>query len=274
MAVSTPSELGKSINVTIASEAIMLAALAILCLGVLGWCFFGSVTDREYIKGVIFPSKGTSGANIPSAGTVQKIFVHKGDLVSKGQTLALVAVSGSYSILSAPCDGEVLSFIPENVTFKPFEDIVDLLSDEESDRVRTIVAFANFNAARLFKPGMAVQITPSHETRERIGFVRGRITSVSPYPITRQEADIKLQNPAITDEIFPTDLSVFEVEIEMDPDPEDPSRLDWSFVQKGATDMSVGTFCHIEVVIRDRSIFEYLFENVHESINTVRLWGE
>jgi len=51
-------------------------------------------------------------------------------------------------------------------------------------------------------------------------------------------------------------------------------NLSWSFPQKEVIDMNVGTFCNIEVVVRDRSIFEYLTENIRETTNKVRLWAE
>lgn len=270
---NSPSEIDNYLSVSTISVKLILAALGLVAAGVLLWCFLGRISDREYIKGVVFPSEGTTGVDIPNDGTVREIFVHKGDKVTKGQTLALVSVAGSYSILSAPYDGIVLSYIPENQSFNAFEDIVDLLSDREDTQVLSVTAYANFTDKRFMMPGQEVQITPSNEIRERVGFVRGRIVNVAAYPTSRQEAIIKLQNPAMADEIFPDDNSVFEIEIEMDTNPENPELLDWSFPLKEPVDMSVGTFCNIEVIIRSRSVFKYLLENARETTNKVRLWA-
>jgi len=252
------------------STRITMLALGLLTIGVMVWAIFGSVMDREKIKGVVFPSDGTIGVNIPSEGTVKELFVHKGDLVGKGQSLALVSVGGSYSVLSAPYDGTVLSFIPENNGFNAFEDVIDLLPVGSAGKVRTVTAYADFTSKRFIKQGQMAQVTPSNEKRERVGYVRGVVKSVSQYPTSRQEAVLKLQNAALAQEIFPDANSVFEIEIELNEDPDCSGELDWSFPSDEVIDMSVGTFCNIEIVVKSRSILKYLMENIRETRNSIR----
>lgn len=258
------------IRLTPHSTIVSLLAVAVLSAGFLIWAFFGSVTDVEHIRGVVFPSDGTTGVNIPSSGTVKEIFIHKGDKVSAGQSLALISVEGSYSVLSSPVDGTVLSFIPENGSFNAFEDVVDLLQNGIEGSVRNVTAYANFSSMRFIKMGQQAQVTPSNETRERVGYVRGKVKNVNQYPVSRQEAIIKLQNAALANEIFPDDNSVFEIEIELAENPDGSGGLDWSFKSDSLIDMSVGTFCDVEIVTKSRSIIEYLFENVKEARNSIR----
>lgn len=258
------------IRLTPHSTVVTLLAIAALSIGFLVWAFFGSVTDIEHVRGVVFPSEGTIGVNIPSQGTVKEVFIHKGDKVSQGQSLALISVDGSYSVLSSPVEGTVLSYIPENGSFNAFEDVVDLLQQGQEASVRSVTAYAGFNSMRFIKPGQQAQVTPSNETRERVGYVRGTVRSVNQYPVSRQEAVLKLQNSALADEIFPDNSSVFEIEIELGSSSENPQELDWSFRSDNMIDMSVGTFCDIEVVTRSRSIMKYLLENVKEARNALR----
>ena len=270
----SPSDIENYIHISMFSTWMVMAAIAAVAVGVLAWCAFGTMTDKEYIQGVVFPSDGATGVNIPNGGVVREVFIHKGDKVVRGQSLALISVAGSYSIVSAPYDGVVLSYLPENGEFKAFEDIVDLLSDEYVGNVRTVTAYAGFNSMRFLRPGQTAQVTPTNETRERIGYVRGKVKSVSPYPVSRQEAVLKLQNASLADEIFPESGSAFEVEIELDMDPDNPQEFDWSFSSIEKVDMSVGTFCNIEVVVKSRSLFKYLLENVKEAGNSLRLWAK
>ena len=267
-------ELRRYTQVSMAGGKIALAAIAALMAGILAWCFFGTMTDKEYIQGVVFPNEGTNGVNIPNGGVVKEVFIHKGDLVEPGQSLALVSVSGAYSIVSAPFGGEVLSYLPENETFEAFEDIVNLLPSGLESSVTSVTAFANFKSKRYIAPGQTAQITPANETRERIGYVRGKVVSVSAYPVSRKEAVLKLQNPSLADEIFPDDASVFEIEIDMNTAPGHSGELDWSFKSKEPVDMSVGTFCNIEVIVKSRNVFQYLLENVNETRNSIKLWAE
>lgn len=267
----SPSELGEYVRISNIHGRVILSAIAFLSIGILAWCFFGTMTDKEHVQGVIFPTEGTNGVSIPNGGVVKEVFIHKGDLVEIGQALALVSVSGAYSIVSAPFEGEVLSYLPENETFEAFEDIVNLLPAGMSGQVKSVTAYANFKTKRFLAPGQTAQITPANETRERIGYVRGKVVSVSAYPISRKEAVLKFQNASLADQIFPDDASVFEVEIEMDSDPQ--GRLDWSFASKEHVDMSVGTFCNIEIVVKSRNIFHYLLENLKETENSIKLWA-
>lgn len=269
---SSPSELGSYTRVSMASSKIALSAIAVLTAGILAWCFFGTMTDKEYIQGVVFPSEGTNGVTIPNEGIVKEVFIHKGDQVEPGQALALVSVSGAYSIVSAPFEGVVLSYLPENETFEAFEDIVNLLPSGTESSVTRVTAFANFKSKRFIAPGQTAQITPANETRERIGYVKGKVVSVSAYPVSKKEAVLKLQNSSLADEIFPDDASVFEMEIEMNTVPGHSGELDWSFKSKEPVDMSVGTFCNIEVIVKSRNIFQYLLENVNETRNSLKLW--
>lgn len=271
---SSPSELGGYTRVSMASSKIALSAIAVLTAGILAWCFFGTMTDKEYIQGVVFPSEGTNGVTIPNEGIVKEVFIHKGDQVEPGQALALVSVSGAYSIVSAPFEGVVLSYLPENETFEAFEDIVNLLPSGTESSVTRVTAFANFKSKRFIAPGQTAQITPANETRERIGYVKGKVVSVSAYPVSKREAVQKLQNPSLADEIFPDDASVFEVEIEMETVPGHPDELDWSFKSEEIIDMSVGTFCNIEVIVKARNIFRYMLENVSGTRNSIKLWAK
>lgn len=266
------SDIDNYIHISSFSSWMVLGAIALFAAGILAWCFWGTMTDKEEIRGVIFPSSGTTSVSIPNNGMVREVFIHKGDQVSVGQSLALISVSGSYSIVTAPYSGVVLSYLPENQAFQAFEGIVDLLPADNSGIVSTVTAYASFSEMRYIQPGQPAQITPSNETRERVGYVRGKVLSVSPYPISRQEAVLKLQNASFVDEIFPSEGSAFQVEIELQKDSDNPEELDWTFSSREKVDMSVGTFCNIQVVVKSRPLFRYLLENVQEGSNSIRLW--
>jgi len=270
----SPADSGKLTHISSVPTKIVIWGLTILCITIIVWGFFGTVTDKEYLKGIVFPTEGIVGANIPKKGTVENIFVKKGDFVTKGQVLALVSVSGSHSVLSSPCDGVVLTFLPENFAFNGFEDIVDILpSDLSKQTARNLIAYANFTSKRFIKEGQIAQVTPSNEKRERVGYVNGRVKSVAQYPTSRKEAEIRLQNPSLVQEIFPDERSVFEIEIELDVDADNPDRLKWSFSNEEEIDMSVATFCNVEVITKSRSFFGYLMENVRQTSNKFRLWA-
>lgn len=262
------------IKVTTPSSTIILAALSVFFIAVIIWFFFGKVTDTSYLKGVIFPSQGIESVELPHQGLVRTIFVHKGDEVVEGQQLALVSIDGSYSIVSATCDGTVLSYIAEGEEFEPFESIVNLLTQDQSGQVNTVVALADFKASRDIKAGQPAQVTPSYDSRERIGFIHGTVNNVVPYPISRQEAEAFFENKSIVDGIFPESGAVFFISIDLESNPDNPAELHWSFENEEDLDTGVGTYCDIQVVVRSRSMYKYLMENIKEKEHAVELWAK
>ncbi len=261
----------KGIRVTAPATRVTLGALVFLFAAMVYWIFFGTISDKDHMSGVVFPDTGTYEVSVPYDGQVKDIFVTNGQTVRQGEPLASVSIAGAYSVLSSPCGGTVLNFKPVNDVFNAYEGIVNILPDTESGIVRRVVALTDFRTQRELRVGQDAQITPSNETRERVGYVNGKVTSVSQYPVTRQEMLTKLNNSSIVDEIFPESGSVFEVTITMDMDENDPSQLDWSFPLKEEVETGVGTFCDITVIIRARSVFQYLMENVRETGNKIRL---
>lgn len=262
------------IKVTTPSTYIALAALTVLFISVGVWVFFGSVTDKAYLKGVIFPRQGAVSVDLPHQGTVRAVYVHKGDKVVKGQQLALVSIDGSFSILSSPCDGSVLSYLIEGEGFDPFQSIVNLLANDAGQIVTTVTAFANFKESRDIKANMPVQITPTYDSRERIGYINGFVETVIPYPISRAEAEEYFENKSIVNEIFPEDGAVFIIGIRMRTDPDDPGALDWSFKSDEVLDTGVGTYCNVRVIVKSRSLSRYLFESIKEKKQAANLWKE
>lgn len=81
---------------------------------------------------------------------------------------------------------------------------MNLLAQGESARVSTVIAFGDFKTSRNLKTGQRSQVTPSYDSRERIGYVEAKVGDIVPYPISRQEAGDFFENNSIVDEFFPT----------------------------------------------------------------------
>lgn len=143
---------------------------------------------------------------------------------------------------------------------------VATLPFRNTDVTNTIIAFAPFQLARKLREGMEVEVTPMYLTREKDGYVRGRVTYISKYPITKKHAARKLHIETFATGVFPDQQgNVYEFEIELNITPE--GRLDWSFDTEEDRDMSTGTFCNILIITKRRSVYEYMFESVRTSLH-------
>lgn len=269
---STLADLDEYIHVSSPSLTITILALCAVFVAINLWLIFGSVTDVANIKGIIFPGEGTVSVNVPHAGLVRTVYVHKGDKVTQGQPLALVSIGSSYSILTSPQDGEILNFINENSSFEPFESIVNLVSLNTESACYQIIGFCDFRTSRKAAPGIPAQATPSQDTRERIGYINGKVSHVFQYPVSEKEAKTYLDDATIVQEIFPKEGSAYLINIDLDPDPDDPTGVDWSFKGKDAAEVGVGTYCDVRIILKRRSFFEYLLENASDKKRITDIW--
>lgn len=254
----------ETIRLSKPSIYLLLLTLAVMAGAFLAWGFFGSVTDKAKMKGVMFPVEGTSEVSVPNPGVVRTLMVHKGDTVVPGQILAMIDVNGQYSTLTATEPGQVLTILQEQQSFDAFQPIVNLLTENSDKQVKTLVAFADFKTVRELDTDLEVQVNPSYLSREKNGYVPAHILSISKYPMSAHEAALRLKNEQFTQAVFPKEGAAFVVEIELEMNPDDQDEFNWTFEQEKHVDMSTGTLCDVQVITKRRSVFRYLFENLRE----------
>ncbi|MCQ2157989.1 MAG: hypothetical protein MJY53_06335 [Bacteroidales bacterium] len=256
-----PDIVETEIKVTRPSTYVIIASMGILVIAVFIWCVLGNISDRSTVSGVIFPIDKVVDVTLPNRGTVRSTFVANGDVVEMGQALAMVSVGEAYSMVSSPARGSILNIKKENEDFESLAPIVTIVS-EEKEQGGAAVAFVPFEISRKLRSGMRVEVTPKNLTREKNGYIVGHITEVERYPVSREDAVKVLKNENFVGDIFPEQGAAFIVKMVLHR--QDDGSLVWSFKPNEPVDMGTGTFCDIRIVTKRRSVYEYLFESVHE----------
>lgn len=264
-----PESTERFIKLTSPSVYLLLLTMILLGGALVLWGVMGSVTDKAKLGGMIYPLEGIESVTLPNSGVVRQLLVHTGDRVEKGQTLAMVEIGQQYSVLSSTCSGEVLSMKEEQMPFQVFEPIVTIQTHKAMGMVKTLTAFADFKTQRELTLDQEVQVNPSYLTREANGYIPGKILSISTTPISQEEALRKMKVNHFAENVFPQSGVAFEVQIELETNPNDPNRFAWTFQQERPVDMRVGTYCNIQVITRRRSIIRYMFENIRERYRKV-----
>lgn len=279
--LNSPQHMDEYVKVTSPSVYLIIATLLLLAVGLGLWAFFGTVTDNVNVKGVVFPSKGTSSVSVPNAGVVRSVYVHRGDHVEANQTLALVSIDKAYSIVTAPYAGTVLNFKIENEHFEAFESLVSLIADQPAEGSQQsvgnnhIIAFADYQTQRKLRKGMEVQVSPSDLPREKFGYITGEVVSISQYPVDKKEVQKRLQVEEFAADIMPQQGSVFELDIRLFTQDGHPDQYAWSFAKNMSSDidlnksLSVGSFCDVEIVTRKTSVVNYLFGEVTNKVKSL-----
>ena len=270
--IQSPEQIGETLKVT-ALPSYLLALTALLLLGAFFvWGFLGTVSDKVYYSGVVFPVQGTTDVSLPNKGMVRTIFVHNGDRVTPGQSVALISMGDSYSILTSTVDGTVISTKAENEPFEAFEPIVSVIdSDAPRAQGAMLIAYIDNAGQRDLRIGMGAQVWPEDEKRDEIGYVKGRVVRIDRYPVAADEVRRTLKSDQMARRLLNADEMMYQVNIELLPSPKDPSKLDWSFGEPDDVSMEVGTYCSVLTETRRRSMFQYLFESARTWFRSLKL---
>lgn len=268
----SPDQIGTVLKIT-ALPTYLLAFTVLLMIGAFFvWGFLGTVSDKVYYSGVVFPLQGTSDVSLPNKGMIRTMFVHGGDHVTRGQTVALVSVGDSYSILTSTVEGTVISTKVDNEPFEAFEPILSVVDgmDPRSGKAM-LIAYVDNAGQRHIKEGMGAQVWPENEKRDEIGYVRGRITRIDRYPVAADVVRQTLRSEEMADRLLTAGTTMYQVNIELFTSAENPAEYDWSFGQPEDVNMNIGTYCSVLTETRRRSMFRYLFDSARTRFRAVKL---
>ena len=270
--LNAPDQIGKVLKIT-ALPTYLLAFTALLFMGAfLVWGFLGTVSDKVYYSGVVFPLQGTSDVSLPNKGMVRTMFVHGGDPVSRGQSVALISMGDSYSILTSTVEGTVISSKVDNEPFEAFEPILSVVDDTAAQAGQSLlIAYLDNAGQRDLKEGMPAQVWPEDEKRDEIGYVRGRVVRIDRYPVSASEVRQTLKSEEMASRLLSSGQMMYQVNIELLHSKLDPALYDWSFGQPQDVSMNAGTYCSVLSETRRRSMFRYLFETVRTRMRGIIL---
>ena len=272
--LQSPDQIADHLRVTFVPSYLLAAAAIVLLAAFIVWGLLGSVSDKAYYSGVVFPMQGTTDITLPNKGIVRTMLVHNGDSVRQGQTVAMVSIGESHSFLTSRVSGLVISTKVDNEPFEAFDPIVSVVdgTNASSQANQTqLIAYADNEVQRNLRIGMEAQVWPANEKRDEIGYVRGRISQVVRYPADADDVRQTLKSNILAKRLLEQGDVVYEVRIDLLRDPADPTCYDWSFGEPIDVNMDIGTYCSVVTETRRCSMFQYLFEASRTQIRNLKL---
>ena len=271
--LQSPEQISDHLRVTYVPAYLLATAVTVLLLAFIVWGVLGTVSDKAYYSGVVFPAQGTTDITLPNKGIVRGMMVRNGDSVRVGQTVALVSVGDdSHTFLTSTLNGLVISTKSDNEPFEAFEPIVSVVGSDYYGQPQKalLLAYANNEAQRNLRVGMEAEVWPADQKRDEIGYVRGRITRVVRYPADAAKVRQILKSDILAQELMKKDDVVFEVLIDLQRDPANPKCYDWSFGQPDDVSLDFGTYCSVLTETRRLSMFQYLFEKSRSHVRNLK----
>ena len=134
-------------------------------------------------------------------------------------------------------------------------------AEDPGAKIISLVYFADKDGKQI-QPGMSVQVTPSVVKRERYGGIIGKVTRVSPFPVTNQEMSAIIGNENMANK-FSESLTAgggapVQIFAELEEDSNNISGYKWSSSKGPALKLTSGTTASVRVQIAEQAPISYV----------------
>lgn len=157
----------------------------------------------------------TSDVTSPYTGRVLEVTVEQGSMVDRGRPILTVDLTGK--------------------AVKGLEAVIYIPSVH----------------GKKIRPGMEVQIAPSTVKKEEFGYLLGRVTYVSDYPVTPQGMQQVLKNEQLVTALSGDDAP-YAIRVDLLPDPDNVSTYRWTSSDGPPIRIQSGTLASAGVVVERR----------------------
>jgi multidrug efflux pump subunit AcrA (membrane-fusion protein) len=244
----SPDELDLLMRVTDPRGWLALIALLALVAAAVVWGVFGSVPiEVGSDKGILLHSGARHEVASQVSGLVTEVSVKVGDDVKEGQVIATVrtgegAKTGVVSLFGGRAD-EVL--IQKGMVLDRGQNVAVV---EERNKPLEAVVFVPAEEGKQLQKAMQAHVSPATAKAEEFGFIEGKVSSVSQFPVTESEMFAVLENQSLVDTLR-TRESQLQVNVKLLSDPSTPSGFEWSSSQGPPFSISHGTPCTATFVL-------------------------
>ena len=193
--VSSPEQLDKAVRITLPRQWLALAALVVVVAVGVAWSALSNVPTLIPGPGYLLPREGLDSIASPVSGTVTRLSLHAGQLVTAGQRVGTVrGVAGESVPLVAAASGRVTEVDDGPGAYAAPGQRLALIEPTSAPRV--VYAYVPIRQAHGLPPGLPVRVTFHAGIGAAYGYVEGRVASVSRYPVSRERLWWVLQNRA------------------------------------------------------------------------------
>ncbi|NJS09147.1 MAG: NHLP bacteriocin system secretion protein [Microcoleus sp. CSU_2_2] len=134
-------------------------------------------------------------------------------------------------------------------------------AEDPRAKIVSVVYFADKDGKQI-KPGMSVQVTPSVVKRERYGGIIGKVTRVSPFPVTTQEMSAIIGNENLANNLSESFKAgggaPVQIFAELEEDSINTSGYKWSSSKGPALKITSGTTASVRVQIAEQAPISYV----------------
>jgi len=293
--LSSPEQLDHLITVTSPKGWVALLTVGALVLAAILWGIFGTISTKVSGTGMIL-EVGRMIQVTPSAeGKVVDMYVTPGSIVRPGQLLATLSQPSQMQELDrqrsemalsqnqidaagrlakmnqqqqqlvwstqvfAPAGGKVIEVKAAKGDFVSTGTPLFILKAGDSTKLEAVL-FVPVEEGKRIHTGLDVNVSPSVVRSDEHGFMVGKVTSVSEYPVTPDRLLQVLGSKELAQKFTTAaNNAPIEVRVQLTPDASTPSGYLWTSLSGPPQRILAGTACSASVVVKRQRPIEMVF---------------
>ncbi len=126
-----------------------------------------------------------------------------------------------------------------------------IVSLEQTDKKMEVMVFVADTVGEKVHPGMLAELTPLAVKREEFGYIIGKVSFVSKFPVTERHMLKLLDNPSLIKQLSAEGVPV-QVNADLMLDSKTPSGYKWSSGRGPRLEILSGTLCSASIIVREQ----------------------
>ncbi len=172
------------------------------------------------------------------------------------------------SIIKSPHNGCIVEITATKGQYlNPGTRLGTLQTPGTATEMMSVTYFAVEDGKKI-RPGMEILITPDTIKRTRFGGIVGKITELTPFPITSEGATSVVGNPEVVQKIMGEGGGKIEATAQMQLDSETASGYKWSSSSGPQLEISPGTTTTVRVTVEQRKPITFVLPILRELVTS------
>lgn len=134
------------------------------------------------------------------------------------------------------------------------------------EKLGLAIAYFPIKDGKQIKPEMTISITPDTVQRERFGGIIGKVTALSPLPVTAEGTAALIGNSEVAKNLTGETGAAIQVTVNLETDDHNPSGYKWSSSKGPNSKITPGTTATVRVTIEERAPITFLLPFLRELV--------
>lgn len=266
--ISSPEQIDQLIQVTLPRGWIALIGTLLLLLGIIAWSIWGRLETVNISPCILYPIEGgPARISTDQQGIVTQLLAPSGKLIKQNSPLIQLQITDktgskpSYITVKSPFNGKWLDYYVVRGQFINAGTPIGVLQPMQSEQSPLVAhIFVRPEDGKWIKQGMSALISLDQEDPVQYGYITGKVTFVSPYPLSQLGMMHAVQNEYLAATMSQTGAP-FQALVTLNQDPNKIGSYERTKKEHIQETISPGSLCQARIVINSNAPIRFVIPN-------------